>query len=49
MDGNSLRSDVVSVVGLGGYAVHIPYTVTWHHEHGREASSPGRETDRRDW
>src|SRR5437868_14056165 len=28
MVGNSLRSDVVPVVELGGYAVHIPYQVT---------------------
>jgi putative hydrolase of the HAD superfamily len=33
MVGNSLRSDVVPVVKLGGQAVHIPYEVTWHHEH----------------
>ena len=33
MVGNSLRSDVLPVVTLGGYAVHIPYEVTWHHEH----------------
>lgn len=33
MVGNSLRSDVVPVVTLGGQAVHIPYEVTWHHEH----------------
>jgi putative hydrolase of the HAD superfamily len=33
MVGNSLRSDVVPVVGLGGRAVHIPYQVTWEHEH----------------
>jgi putative hydrolase of the HAD superfamily len=32
MVGNSLRSDVVPVVALGGHAVHIPYHVTWHHE-----------------
>ncbi len=32
MVGNSLKSDVVPVVELGGYAVHIPYSVTWHHE-----------------
>jgi putative hydrolase of the HAD superfamily len=32
MVGNSLRSDVVPVVTLGGQAVHIPYEVTWHHE-----------------
>src|SRR6266513_3791503 len=33
MVGNSLRSDVVPVVSLGGHAVHIPYEVTWQHEH----------------
>jgi putative hydrolase of the HAD superfamily len=33
MVGNSLRSDVVPVVALGGHAVHIPYEVTWEHEH----------------
>lgn len=33
MVGNSLRSDVVPVVSLGGRAVHIPYQVTWEHEH----------------
>jgi putative hydrolase of the HAD superfamily len=32
MVGNSLRSDVVPVLALGGRAVHIPYEVTWHHE-----------------
>lgn len=33
MVGNSLRSDIVPVVSIGGRAVHIPYEVTWHHEH----------------
>jgi putative hydrolase of the HAD superfamily len=32
MVGNSLRSDVMPVVALGGKAVHIPYHVTWVHE-----------------
>jgi putative hydrolase of the HAD superfamily len=40
MVGNSLRSDVIPVVGLGGYAVHIPYSVTWHHEHVPEDELP---------
>jgi putative hydrolase of the HAD superfamily len=40
MVGNSLRSDIVPVVGLGGYAVHIPYSVTWHHEHVPEDELP---------
>jgi putative hydrolase of the HAD superfamily len=40
MIGNSLRSDVVPVVELGARAVHIPYQVTWHHEHVPEESLP---------
>ena len=40
MMGNSLRSDVVPVVELGARAVHIPYHVTWHHEHVPEESLP---------
>ena len=33
MVGNSVRSDVLPVLGLGGRAVHIPYHVTWELEH----------------
>ncbi len=33
MVGNSVRSDVLPVLELGGHAVHIPYAVTWAHEH----------------
>jgi putative hydrolase of the HAD superfamily len=32
MIGNSVRSDVLPVVELGGQAVHLPYTYTWAHE-----------------
>ncbi len=32
MVGNSLRSDVLPVVALGGHAVHVPYHITWAHE-----------------
>ena len=32
MVGNSLKSDVLPVVAIGGQAVHIPYTLTWEHE-----------------
>jgi putative hydrolase of the HAD superfamily len=42
MVGNSLRSDVVPVVTLGGHAVHIPYEVTWHHEHVPDDQLPRR-------
>jgi putative hydrolase of the HAD superfamily len=33
MVGNSLRSDILPVVSLGARAVHIPYHITWEHEH----------------
>jgi len=32
MVGNSMRSDIVPVVQIGGHAVHIPYITTWEHE-----------------
>lgn len=33
MIGNSLKSDVLPVLGLGGYGIHVPYHTTWEHEH----------------
>ncbi|MBC7641054.1 MAG: HAD family hydrolase [Flavobacterium sp.] len=32
MIGNSLKSDVLPVLAIGGYAVHIPFHTTWAHE-----------------
>jgi len=32
MVGNSLRSDVLPIIEIGGHAVHIPYETTWAHE-----------------
>ncbi len=32
MVGNSLRSDVLPVLEIGGQAVHVPYAITWVHE-----------------
>lgn len=32
MVGNSLKSDILPVLELGGQAVYIPYEVTWAHE-----------------
>ena len=32
MIGNSLKSDVLPVLALGGHAVHIPFHTTWEHE-----------------
>jgi putative hydrolase of the HAD superfamily len=33
MVGNSLRSDILPVVQIGGRAVHIPAALSWAHEH----------------
>ena len=32
MIGNSLKSDVLPVLAIGGHAAHIPYHTTWAHE-----------------
>jgi putative hydrolase of the HAD superfamily len=32
MLGNSLKSDILPVLELGGYGIHIPYHITWVHE-----------------
>jgi putative hydrolase of the HAD superfamily len=32
MIGNSLKSDVLPVLELGGHAIHIPFHTTWEHE-----------------
>ncbi|WP_295124403.1 HAD family hydrolase [uncultured Chitinophaga sp.] len=32
MIGNSLKSDVLPVLGIGGHAIHIPYHITWEIE-----------------
>lgn len=37
MIGNSLRSDILPVLEIGGQAIHVPYHLTWGHE---AASAP---------
>ena len=32
MVGNSLKSDILPVLAIGGHGFHIPYHVTWGHE-----------------
>lgn len=32
MIGNSLKSDVLPVLQIGGHAIHIPFHITWAHE-----------------
>jgi len=38
MVGNSLRSDILPVLAIGGQAVYIPYQDTWEHENDIEES-----------
>jgi putative hydrolase of the HAD superfamily len=39
MIGNSVRSDVLPVVELGGHAAHLPYQYTWELEHVPDADA----------
>lgn len=32
MIGNSLKSDILPVLNIGGYGIHVPYTTTWAYE-----------------
>jgi putative hydrolase of the HAD superfamily len=32
MIGNSLKSDTLPVLTIGGHAIHVPYHITWEHE-----------------
>ncbi|MCI0387479.1 MAG: HAD hydrolase-like protein [Acidobacteria bacterium] len=43
MIGNSIRSDILPVLEMGGRAVHIPYQTTWEHEVVPEEELAGRE------
>jgi putative hydrolase of the HAD superfamily len=43
MVGNSLKSDILPVLALGGTGVHVPYHLTWGHERTAETPiAPGR-------
>lgn len=32
MIGNSMKSDIIPVLNIGGKAIHIPHEITWQHE-----------------
>jgi len=32
MVGNSLKSDIIPVLEIGGHGVHVPFHTTWAHE-----------------
>ena len=39
MVGNSVKSDVLPVIAIGGRAIHIPYHITWQHESHEETEN----------
>jgi len=41
MVGNSPRSDILPVLGLGGAAVYVPAPLSWSHEHDEVPSGDG--------
>lgn len=43
MVGNSLKSDVLPVLALGGQAIHIPYALEWAHDRAEaiDPATPG--------
>ncbi len=43
MVGNSMRSDILPVLDLGGHAAFVPHPLTWGHE---SAAAPSRENGR---
>ena len=47
MVGNSGRSDIVPTLALGAWAVHVPYPLTWAHEHVDDAAFNANERYRR--
>ena len=32
MIGNSMKSDIIPILNIGGSAIYIPYKITWEHE-----------------
>ena len=45
MVGNSVRSDILPVLAIGGHAVHVPYHVTWAHEEAEPPTENYRRID----
>lgn len=41
MIGNSLKSDVIPVIELGGQAIYVPYRTTWSHESVKDSELIG--------
>lgn len=39
MVGNSVKSDIIPVIDIGGVGVHVPFHITWQHETNFEVPS----------
>jgi putative hydrolase of the HAD superfamily len=46
MVGNSLRSDILPVLEAGGHAIHVPYHMSWSHEHVPDEALAGARFER---
>ena len=42
MVGNSIKSDILPILALGGSGVHVPYRITWSHESAEIPVAAGR-------
>jgi len=39
MIGNSLKSDILPILNIGGYGIHVPYHTTWQHEESEKIAA----------
>ncbi len=44
MIGNSVKSDILPIINLGGNAIHVPYHTTWAHEEVNNLNLPKFDT-----
>jgi putative hydrolase of the HAD superfamily len=41
MVGNSLKSDILPVLELGGFGIYVPYEIHWELDHADHPPAPG--------
>jgi len=39
MIGNSLKTDILPILNIGGYGIHVPYHTTWQHEQSEKITA----------
>ncbi len=42
MIGNSMKSDILPVLEVGGWGIHVPFHTTWHHEETEQQVKSGQ-------